>query len=103
MKAIGILVLVVGVLAFFYGFNMDTTVATDFGGRRIHNIGLMNDRQSIIIFAGVLAVIGAVFFGLAGENAPTPETHVRCPDCKELVLKEAKVCKHCGCKLIPQK
>jgi len=35
-------------------------------------------------------------------NAPTPETHVRCPDCRELVLKEARVCKHCGCKLIPQ-
>lgn len=32
----------------------------------------------------------------------TPETHVRCPHCKELVLKEARVCKHCACKLIPQ-
>lgn len=29
-------------------------------------------------------------------------THVRCPDCRELVLKSAKVCKHCGCRLIPQ-
>lgn len=35
-------------------------------------------------------------------GAPTPETHVRCPDCKELVLKEASVCKHCHCKLVPQ-
>ena len=33
---------------------------------------------------------------------PTPETHVLCPDCKEHVLKEAKVCKSCGCKLVPQ-
>jgi hypothetical protein len=33
---------------------------------------------------------------------PTPETHVLCPDCKEHVLKEARVCKSCGCKLIPQ-
>jgi hypothetical protein len=32
----------------------------------------------------------------------TPETHVKCPDCRELVLKEALVCKHCGCKLVPQ-
>lgn len=29
-------------------------------------------------------------------------THVRCPDCRELVLKRATVCKHCGCRLIPQ-
>ena len=35
------------------------------------------------------------------EIGPTPETHVKCPDCKELVLKEASVCKHCGCRLVP--
>lgn len=33
--------------------------------------------------------------------APSAKTHVRCPDCAELVLKEAKVCKHCGLKMIP--
>lgn len=32
---------------------------------------------------------------------PNPDTHNKCPDCKELVLKEARICKHCGCKLIP--
>jgi hypothetical protein len=31
------------------------------------------------------------------------KTHVKCPDCAELVKAEASVCKHCGCKLIPQK
>ncbi len=30
-------------------------------------------------------------------------THVRCPDCKELVLSEATKCRHCGCSLVPQK
>lgn len=29
-------------------------------------------------------------------------THVKCPDCAELVLKEARKCKHCGCSLVPQ-
>ncbi len=38
----------------------------------------------------------------SGEGTPTPETHVRCPDCKELVHREASVCRHCGCKLVPQ-
>lgn len=33
---------------------------------------------------------------------PSPLSHVKCPDCAELVLKEARVCKHCGCRLIPQ-
>ncbi|WP_124470767.1 hypothetical protein [Burkholderia ubonensis] len=35
-------------------------------------------------------------------DAPTPETHVKCPDCRELVLRDARKCKHCGCTLIPQ-
>lgn len=35
--------------------------------------------------------------------APTPSTHVRCPDCQELVLMQAKRCKHCGITLVPQK
>lgn len=38
----------------------------------------------------------------AGEEIATPETHVRCPDCKELVRADANVCKHCGCKLLPR-
>lgn len=33
---------------------------------------------------------------------PTPETHVRCPDCRKLVPKETRLCEYCGCKLIPQ-
>lgn len=33
---------------------------------------------------------------------PSPATHVRCPDCAEFVLKDAKVCKHCRCQLVPQ-
>jgi hypothetical protein len=37
------------------------------------------------------------------RDSPSPSTHVRCPDCRELVHKEAHVCKHCGCKLVPQK
>lgn len=36
------------------------------------------------------------------SNEPTPDTHVRCPDCKELVRRDASKCKHCGCKLVPQ-
>ncbi len=38
---------------------------------------------------------------VAGFEAATPSTHVKCPDCAELVKKEARVCRHCGCKLTP--
>jgi hypothetical protein len=33
--------------------------------------------------------------------APSPDTHVRCPDCREFVYKDARKCKHCGTPLIP--
>jgi len=32
----------------------------------------------------------------------TPETHMRCPDCKEFVRIGAKKCKHCGCEFAEQ-
>lgn len=35
-------------------------------------------------------------------NDQMTDTHVKCPDCRELVLRDARVCKHCGCKLVPQ-
>lgn len=55
-------------------------------------------------FFGLFAVfIVAVLPSLARDkNAPTPGTHVRCPDCKELVRRDASICMHCRCKLVPQ-
>ncbi|MGI9142255.1 MAG: superinfection immunity protein [Fluviibacter sp.] len=36
------------------------------------------------------------------EPGPDARTHVKCPDCRELVLRDARKCKHCGAALIPQ-
>lgn len=55
----------------------------------------------------VSPIIGFIF-AIAVDNLkdkrarPSPDTHVKCPDCRELVLKDAKRCKHCGVSLIPQ-
>lgn len=49
-----------------------------------------------------LHLVAAALSPKADTDRPTPRTHVKCPDCAELVRKEAKVCKHCGCKLVPQ-
>lgn len=45
---------------------------------------------------------GETEFALTAEGIATPATHVRCPDCRELVRKDARKCKHCGTALIPQ-
>jgi hypothetical protein len=52
-----------------------------------------------------LAIIGAIiglFLDNFSKSEPNVETHVKCPDCRELILKDARKCKHCGCNLIPQ-
>jgi hypothetical protein len=64
------------------------------------------------LFAPVLLFVTVplhlVYAALSTGNAvarraqPTPATHVRCPDCKELVHREANVCPHCACALLPQ-
>lgn len=35
-------------------------------------------------------------------NPITPNSHVRCTDCRELVRRDARKCKHCGSTLTPQ-
>ena len=35
-------------------------------------------------------------------TVPSADTHVKCPDCAELVKREARVCMHCKCRLVPQ-
>ncbi|KAB0586186.1 hypothetical protein [Comamonas kerstersii] len=59
-------------------------------------------------------LVGFVFVAIAGKAGDaawprdelgqpiTPETHVHCPDCRELVRKDARKCKHCQTALIPQ-
>ena len=56
-----------------------------------------------ILFSPLIGVI----FVLVMENLkeindqPNPDTHVRCPDCRELVRNDARKCKHCGVSLVP--
>ena len=53
----------------------------------------------------VLGWVAAIVWALTGNitnRGPTPQTHVRCPDCRELILVGARKCKHCGTALVPQ-
>lgn len=45
---------------------------------------------------------GVILMTASGPTMATPETHVRCPDCREFVLRDARKCKHCGSALVPQ-
>jgi hypothetical protein len=53
-----------------------------------------------------LGWLGALIWASTGNvetnTGPSPETHIKCPDCRELIKKDAKKCRFCGCSLIPQ-
>lgn len=54
------------------------------------------------VVALIWSYTGKNYKGVIEQPDPTPETHIKCPDCRELVLKDARKCKHCGCHLVPQ-
>lgn len=74
-----------------------------------HIVFLVMHALAILVFGYVfllltipLHLIFSAISARSGAAKPKPSTHVRCPDCREFVLKEAARCKHCGCGLIPQ-
>jgi len=98
MKPFGVLLCIVAFLAIAFGFMYDTSVSTGLGGR-VHNIGLMNDRQNILIVGGAMLIAGSLLLAISthsktevAENTPG---YSRCPSCAEMVKNEAKVCRHC--------
>ena len=61
MKNWGIIILLTGVLAAGYAlFVFDPSLASDFDGRRFNNLGLMQDRQNMLIAGCVAAIIGII-------------------------------------------
>src|SRR5262245_56998962 len=53
-----------------------------------------------LVLSPLSGIILAVAVPSVGEFR-RHDTHLRCPDCREFVLNEARVCKHCGCRLVP--
>jgi len=84
VKAIGIIILVAGLLLGAFALNMDVSVhvpAQDLGyGLRtpaadIANVDKMAQRQNFLIFSGVLAVVGAILTGFASMQPKSPPPH----------------------------
>jgi hypothetical protein len=62
------------------------------------------DDLAFLLGAGFpIAIIGAMcgfFIDYILHKNSLVDTHVKCPDCSELILKDARKCKHCGRNLI---
>lgn len=67
----------------------------------LHVVALVSVPILLLVTIPAHLIYGATW-NTRNRGAPRPDTHVMCPDCKELILKDARVCKHCGCKLVPR-
>lgn len=86
-------------LLFWFAFAVMTAIVASSKGRS--SLGWLILGVFFGLFALILvAVMPAI--RRVDPNAPSPSTHVRCPDCRELVYKDASKCKHCGTTLVPQ-
>lgn len=72
MKGLGAFVLLaaagIGAYALFF---FDTTVSTGYG--RVHNLGLLQDRQNLLIAAGAAACIGALMLIFGPSDSESPQ------------------------------
>lgn len=64
MNAVSLIFAVLGTIGMIFALSMDTTVTTDFGAR-VHNIGLVSDRQTYSLVSGFMLLVSAVLFGFS--------------------------------------
>ena len=97
MRNFGYFVLVVGMFCIVGALAMDVSVSSGVG--RVNNIGLMAERQNLILIGGLMLLVG-VIMAVAGkrqaEMVASSNDGRACPICAETIKCAAIKCKHCG-------
>ena len=113
-KRIGLLVFFAGMIGLLIGLNLDTTVATYGPGTgRVHNIGLLNEKQNFLLVSALLSLVGIILFAIGKTRGfsfspadkedlkPTQSAERDCPFCAETIKAKAVLCRYCGNNIDP--
>ncbi|MDO9419983.1 MAG: hypothetical protein Q7T66_04895 [Herminiimonas sp.] len=130
MKISGIILLIAGLMLGLYALTMEVGVdipAKDYGygvstpATKVANLSLMNERQNLLIFSGVISIVGSILLGFGfsntkvntqndvkeiGEEPVSKPKIVRsyvpvstvtiCPHCRKMETGEVSECSGCG-------
>jgi hypothetical protein len=98
MRAMGFLLLGVGLSWLLYALTLDTSVELPFGGR-VQNLSLMEARRTHLMLSGGAIVVGVLLLGFGRMQRATDDDddadYRDCPFCAEPVRVEALMCRHC--------
>lgn len=65
MRALGIIALLIGIAGFALTLSVDTSVpVTGEYGKRVHNVGLISEKQNLLLTFAVIVVVGTIFVGI---------------------------------------
>ena len=104
MRTFWKLIVGVGIILLLVSTQFNTSVSTGYG--RVHNIGLMNNKQNFILIAGIILIVGVlmVLFGKSNKSetnsdltsfSPANASTRACPFCAEPIRAEAIICRFC--------
>jgi len=54
---LGVIIFIIGILGIIFSLKMNTTVITE-NFKFVHNLGLMNEKQNLLIVFSLLAIVG---------------------------------------------
>jgi hypothetical protein len=99
MREWGICLLVVGGVGLLLTLFMGTSVeiASEFGFNRVHNLGLMEERQTYLALSAVVTIVGALLlgFGILASRGDRKPSGPRCPMCNGVLDGQPKLCWRC--------